>query len=545
MHSTPVSSKVLSALAASRRAAAAALALIAPAASALLAGLALAVPLILIVQTFFDGGRADVSAWRNAFGDLDRWADLLSSTGQAVAVAVAASTAGGIALGAILFRTDARLRRPSIALLLLAAVIPFTTQASAILDTLGVARMQGSALGLGLIHGLAYIPVSALIAGIALRAADPRLEEAALVDGSTQMGVFLRITLRQASPGILAAALLTAIWTATDYSISDIILVRTFAEEVYTQFTLHSRPQEPTLVCLPIALLLGGLLAVPARWLLKRASAPSASIPAPPRPFRTGAWRLPLSLMGALSGLAFTVAPALHMARRLSPGKGLGHYLAVFAPEIEVSLATAFAAAAVAAPAATGLAWILVRSARWRGVVGLGLVILLALPAPLLGVGLIQIFNRPGLPGAIYDSPAMLVIAHATRFLPAAVILLAAAIRTIPRRLEEQARADGCSTFGVWRHVVLPLAAPSVLLAMLVVAALAAGELPCSLLVTPPGYTTMGARFFSLLHYGLVGDAAALSLISALAVGGIWAIMGLVWGAPRLLAGKRSARQRG
>jgi ABC-type Fe3+ transport system permease subunit len=114
-----------------------------------------------------------------------------------------------------------------------------------------------------------------------------------------------------------------------------------------------------------------------------------------------------------------------------------------------------------------------------------------------------------------------------------AVIVLAAAIRAIPAKCEDQARVDGCSTFGVWRHVIVPLSTYSIFLTMLVISALAVGELPCSLLVTPPGYSTLGARFFSLIHYGLVGDAAALSLISILAVSGIWGIMLVFVGALR------------
>ncbi len=53
-----------------------------------------------------------------------------------------------------------------------------------------------------------------------------------------------------------------------------------------------------------------------------------------------------------------------------------------------------------------------------------------------------------------------------------------------------------------------------VLVAVFIVTVLAIGELPCSLLVTPPGYVTVGVRFFNLVHYGMYPDAAMLCLLS-------------------------------
>jgi multiple sugar transport system permease protein len=43
------------------------------------------------------------------------------------------------------------------------------------------------------------------------------------------------------------------------------------------------------------------------------------------------------------------------------------------------------------------------------------------------------------------------------------IFLLRQFFMTIPRELEEAARLDGCSTFGVFRHVVLPLSKPALI----------------------------------------------------------------------------------
>ena len=92
----------------------------------------------------------------------------------------------------------------------------------------------------------------------------------------------------------------------------------------------------------------------------------------------------------------------------------------------------------------------------------------------------------------------------------------------MPVEYERAALTDGCTAFGVWRRIVLPLSLPAMLVTVFLVTALSIGELACSHLLSPPGYSTVASRFFSLIHYGLVGDVAALSLISILGVSIPW-----------------------
>ncbi len=482
--------------------------------------ISLAVPALLLVRTFFDADGWNLSPWKNVYGDLGRWSTLLGNTGQATLTALAVTLLLGVPLGAVLFRADIRLRRTALAFLLLAAVVPFYSMGSTFLALFGVERLEKSALLLGVVHGLAYVPITALISGIAFRIVPGDLEDAAFVEGARGLGVFFRVTLRLAMSGILAALILVAQWVATDYSISDLIMVRTFAEEVYTQFALNARPEEPTLVCLPQAILFASVFWLLGRRFLGGGSATPSSTEA--RPFRSGRWCLPLSLVAVAACLCLAVAPSILMISRLEPSKGFFHYLVVFTPEIKTSGWTSFTAAAITAIIALGIAWFLVRRPRLRVFLAAYVVMLLALPGPLLRVGLIQLFNRPGPLGYVYDTPLMLILAYSIRFLPVAVILLVPAVRSIPVEYERAALTDGCTTFGVWRRIVVPLTFPALLVSTFVVTALSVGELSCSHLLSPAGYSTVASRFFSLIHYGLVGDAAALSLISILGVSMPW-----------------------
>ncbi|MBC8106350.1 MAG: carbohydrate ABC transporter permease [Anaerolineae bacterium] len=79
----------------------------------------------------------------------------------------------------------------------------------------------------------------------------------------------------------------------------------------------------------------------------------------------------------------------------------------------------------------------------------------LMVPGQVLFVPVYLILNRLGW----LDTPlALIVPAGAGAF---GVFLLTQFFRTIPKELEEAAQLDGCSRFGVYRHIMLPLSMPA------------------------------------------------------------------------------------
>lgn len=74
-------------------------------------------------------------------------------------------------------------------------------------------------------------------------------------------------------------------------------------------------------------------------------------------------------------------------------------------------------------------------------------------PAVSLGVPLFQIMKTLGL----LDTTAGLVLAHTSTAVPLALLLMAAFFEGVPKELEEAARMDGCSRFGAFVHVILPV----------------------------------------------------------------------------------------
>lgn len=74
-------------------------------------------------------------------------------------------------------------------------------------------------------------------------------------------------------------------------------------------------------------------------------------------------------------------------------------------------------------------------------------------PAVSLGVPLFQIMKTLGL----LDTTIGLVLAHTSTAVPLAMLLMAAFFDGVPKELEEAARVDGCTRFGAFWYIVLPV----------------------------------------------------------------------------------------
>ena len=200
---------------------------------------------------------------------------LAIETGGLVAATLALVLPLGVILALFLFRTDAWGRRPLLALIGLSAFVPLPLHATAWLGALGNAgRAQAFGIrpiltghvGAAVVHALAALPWVVLIAGVGLCAVEPELEESALLDYGP-VGVLLRVTLRRAWGAIAAAALAVAVLTAGDMTVTDLLQIRTYAEEAYLQYSLGRGPGGAALVAIPPLAILGLLILILGRLL--------------------------------------------------------------------------------------------------------------------------------------------------------------------------------------------------------------------------------------------------------------------------------------
>ncbi|HEY1064951.1 MAG TPA: ABC transporter permease subunit, partial [Pirellulales bacterium] len=468
----------------------------------------------------------------------------------------------GVLLAAALVRTNLPGRRTALAILACLLWPPLYLQAGAWQSAFGFqgwlplvwggpAWLTGWT-GAVVVHAAALVPWVVLFVGAGLYLVEADLEEQALLDLSPT-AVFFRVTLHRAGPAIVAAALWGAVVCGSEMTVTDLFQIRTYAEELYTQFAVNPLPiavvdDLPPPSASFVAQLAPGA-ALCAALVVAAAIASSGLAPVLRRGprrrrfvYELGSLRLPAA--AAVWGCLFVIAgvPLLsllyqcgatverhgdELSRTWSAIKCVrlvaecfvrwddGPIPGRFAAELVRSFVVAASAAALATGLAAALVWFARRGGARAVPALLVLAAALAIPGPLTGLIATRCFNRPEFPALIelYDhSIVPLVLVQIPRSLPPAMLLLWPALASLPQESLDLASLDGLSTFARWRKVIVPQRWLAFLAAFAAAMAGATAELGASLLVAPPGFDLVSVRAFNLLHFGVDDLVASLYL---------------------------------
>jgi iron(III) transport system permease protein len=393
------------------------------------------------------------------------------------------------------------------------------------------------------IHSLAGLPWVILLAGVGLLGVERTLEEDALTAGPAGR-VMLRVSLPRSGLAIAAAALWLAIQAAGEITVTDVMQVRTFAEEIYTQFVGAGGDPLARAVAVSLpSVLLPALLVLILSQRLERRLPCGFSEPQTALVFHLGIWRWPLALLvgsvaAASAGVplvsliwraGLTVAP-----QRWSAQVAFEHLALVWRVEHRLLLSCLLLAVGVGvlcAALALLSCWLALGTRAFRlALLGL-LAVAWAAPGPIVGLGLketisalLDLTNSKFLASVLWHGPSFLPLAwvDVIRLLPYAVAIVWPAVRLVPADLRDAVRVDGAGPFQELRYVLWPHASRAVLLAVLAVAVLSLGELSAGKLVSTPGFPGYAEVVFTQMHYGVTNDLAArcLLLLAAVLLGG-------------------------
>ena len=457
-------------------------------------------------------------------------------TARVVVLAVAIALAIGLPLALALFRTDLPGRRALILVLAAAAAVPMPLYAAGWLGGFGgvgyrqvfgerpiLVGWSGSAF----VHAMAGVPWVALLAGVGVLSVEGSLEESALLERSGWR-VALGVTLRRSLGAIAGSALLVAVATSGDMTVTDLLLVRTYAEEAYVQYGLGRSPAAVALVAIPPTAALLVLIAIASRSILRAEPPRLASASAIPRPWRLGHWRMVVGLAAWMAVLALVGPPMAALAARagriggdaalglLPRWSALGliealDYAAreIVGPLLESAMA-ASGGATLASALAWGLGWLARGPGPWRWATAASAALLLALPGPVAGMGLkLAYLHVP----PVSDTVVILMLGAAVRALPFALLVLWPAIRSLPPSTLESAELDGLGPFGRFWRVTLPLTRRATLAAWGVSFVLGMGELPIANLVYPAGWQPLTVLLWSQMHFGVDSRICAFGLV--------------------------------
>ena len=436
--------------------------------------------------------------------------DLLYNTAAlGIGVALGAMVIG-VPLGVVLSRVDFPGKAPTrIALAAPAFVPPYVMALAWIyLGPNWFYSLPGSALVLAFV----FYPLSMVATEVALRRVDGRLEEAALMVAPPQR-VLLRVSLPLAAPAVLAAALLIFVLAVSEFGVPGLLQVRVYTTEVFTAFAALYDPARAVVLTLPLLAICIAVATV-ATLVLGDPLVTTRRTALPPSALITH-WRTPAFVFALLVMSVALIAPLVMLGNEAAAADSLAAVVAGSMGSILNSVALAAVGATLVVAIALWLGYLRARTSGRGRAIDVLLVVLFAVPGTVIGVGLISLWNRSGLPGVVYDSNGMFLLAYLARFIPVAALMLAATVRTVPVAHEEAAAVSGASWLRTIAWIVVPQTRLGIAAAWIVVFVLAFGELGITILVAPPGHATLPIRIYTMIANTPPSHVAVFALLQA------------------------------
>lgn len=382
----------------------------------------------------------------------------------------------------------------------------------------------GSLLAVSAIHALAAIPWVCLIVSLGLVWAHRSQEEMAVLEGGTWHWLRFHV-LTKLRIWLAASCLWCVIPVLTEMVVTNLYQVPTVAEQVYLDasrgsVSVWTYVAATTLCLLPII--------VCGEYVRRRIPAWSDVIYSlahhrgRERPL--GRWRIIVSLGTWLIVALLVGWPMINLLIKAgwqprSDAQGQTHYgwsstrllttgqeaLTQYVPELSWSALLAICSTTLAlSTAATLSLWL--TSNGTRTVVSVIALLMIAVPGPLVGMMIIALLNRssPAWLGILYDTTlAAPTLAQQFRLFPLAWLLSQSIHRSISDRVWQQATLEGLSRAQFVIRVLWPQTWKLWITSALILAVVSIGELSCSILVLPPGVTTLSMRLFEMLHFGM------------------------------------------
>ncbi|MFY9609322.1 MAG: iron ABC transporter permease [Blastocatellia bacterium] len=485
-------------------------------------------PLIYMLTVSFTG--IDGGFTFDSYGRLltdARQRELLMNSASLGAATAFVATIVGAPLGLLLARVDLPAKSWLRLALIIPLVLPTHVLGLAWIYISGSTGIAAHLLGRDLLSdstyslagavavlSIGFFPLAMLATEAAARRVDGRLEEAGLLV-ATPRRVFRRITLPLIAPGVASAALVIFVLALSEFGLPGLLRVRVFTTEVFTAFAAQYDFGRATALSTPLLLI--ALIAAVAlkltigdRLLMTRRSMHPGLI------FNMGRWRAPALI---LIGIVLALSALLPLSALALEAQGVGPIVgAVQASGSAITNSIVLSLCGAVLSVTLGL---LLGYSRARARTRLGrladlvFIVLFAAPSTVIGVGLIGLWNRHGPLGEVYRSPLIIVIAYLARVVPVAALILAAATRQVPVSLEEAAEVAGASWPRAFARIVFPQITAAAAAALVVSFIFAFGELGATVLVAPPGESTLPVRVYTLIANAPSSQVASLALMQA------------------------------
>lgn len=486
------------------------------------AALAVLVPISLpILFLFARAFGATDAAWATLWSL--RTLQLIGRSLTLTTLVTASATIIGVGGAWILARTDIAFARVWGVIFALPLVIPSYVLALAFVSATGPRGLIADLTGIDIPHliglpgawlalTIATYPYVYLITAAAITKIDPALEEAARSLGASPSRVFRTVVLPQLRPAVGAGALLAALYTLSDFGAVSLMRFDAFTRVIYAQYS-GRLDRTPAIVLSIVLIAIAGIFIWAEQRTQGKGSYFSRSTMRPPQRYRLNTRQrvLAIGALGLIAGIGVFL-PVSALVSWLVRGIASGADIFVPWKAIKGSLTAGTVAAILAMVGAVPIVILTVRYAsratRW---VERGVFTLFSLPHITIAIAVVAFTIRYATP--VYQSILVLGLVYASMFLAQATSASKASLLQVNPALEDASRSLGRGPIATFARVTFPLMARGLLAGGALVFVTTLKELPATLLLSPPGFTTLAVRIWSAADEGLFARAAVASLI--------------------------------
>lgn len=461
------------------------------------------------------------AAWETLFST--RTLSLLWRSFALTALVTGSATAIGVAGAWIVTRTDIRFKRFWGVAFALPLVIPSYVIAMVLISATGsrglIADLSGVAVpsisglvGAWLALTLSTYPFVYLITAAAMQRTDPALEEAARGLGASPSRVFRTVTLPQLRAAVGAGALLAALYALSDFGAVSLMRFDAFTRVIYAQYS-GRLDRTPAVVLSIVLILIAGVII----WAEYRTRGRGTVFSNTPNRQHTMYRLSGGKRVAALSGLGVvvtigTVAPIAALLTWVIRGVINQASIAIPWSAIGGSLGAAAAAATVAVIFTVPIVILAVRfSSRSTMLLERSVFVLFSLPHITIAIAVVAFtvtWLRP-----VYQTMAVLIVVYASMFIAQSVSAAKASLLQVDPKIEDASRSLGRGPFATMAKVTVPLMSRGLLAGGALVFVTTLKELPVTLLLSPPGFTTLAVRTWAAADELLYARAATAALI--------------------------------
>lgn len=404
--------------------------------------------------------------------------------------------------------------------------------------------------GLAFVIALYTYPLIYVFTKSALDLVSTELEDAASIHGAGKLRTLTRVTLPLVLPSIIGASILIFLESVALYGTPALIAIPAGINLATTQivsfFEYPLRVEQAAAFSMPILALTVVMLYLQRRLLARKGYVSVSGKGGERRPFDAGIWKwvllaysLLVSLLTLMMPLAILILASLSKAwgRGISAGNmTFGNFYDIFFQQLTVrsalvnTVAYSTIAALVCVVIGLGVAYATQRRITpFPSLIQFLALAPVAVPGLILAIGLYAAYAGP--PFSLYGMGALVVIAFITRFLPIAVMGIAAAVRSLNPELEEAARILGGGRLTVLGKVVVPLLKKTLVGVFILVFVICTKELSTAIFLTGPASRVVSVLTLDLSEQGNYESLAAMGVV-------LVAVVTLVVGIGMRIAGR-------